>query len=241
MAKMSKKYKIAELVIEMEPDYPLLLNRAKKYEYDGDEEPVCAIRITEETYHQLEEKYPEAGRALIEYMITGNRFYMMLTQMQGLLLHSSAVAVDGKAYLFSAPSGTGKSTHTQLWLRTFGNRATLLNDDKPAIRVFDEGVFAYGTPWSGKHDYSFNEKVPLQGIAFLSRGSENKIVLAPKALAIRHFLEQTVRPKERDASSKMLDVMSSVIDRVPIYLLSCNMEPEAVQTAYNAMVKGEVK
>ena len=95
---MSKKYKIAELVIDMEPAYPLLLNRAKKYEYDGSEKAICTIRITEETYLQFEKQFPGAGRDLIEYMITGNHFYMMLTQMQGLLLHSSAVVVSCQQY-----------------------------------------------------------------------------------------------------------------------------------------------
>lgn len=238
---MSKKYKIAELIIKMEPAYPLLLNRAKKYEYNGCEKAICSIRVSEETYLYFEKKFPFAERDLIEYMVTGNYFYTMLTQMNGLLLHSSAVSVDGKAYLFSARSGTGKSTHTQLWLQAFGERATLLNDDKPAIRVFDHGVFAYGTPWSGKHDYNANEKVPLQGIAFLSRSDQNSISPAPKPIAIRHFLEQTVRPKEREASSRMLDIMSEILSRVPVYLLRCNMDPEAAQIAYNTMAKGEIK
>ena len=108
-----------------------------------------------------------------EYMGTGTYFARQLLRFDGFQLHSSAVMLDGKAYLFSAPSGTGKSTHTEKWCRLFG--AKLLNDDKPALRCQDGTWMAYGTPWSGKHDLSEPVGVPLGGIAFLKRGEENRI------------------------------------------------------------------
>ena len=86
-----------------------------------------------------------------------------------ILFHGSAVAVDGIGYLFTAKSGTGKSTHTRLWRELFGERAVMLNDDKPLIKVSENGIIVYGTPWDGKHRLSTNTFVPLKGICFMSK------------------------------------------------------------------------
>ena len=90
-------------------------------------------------------EHPELNANDWEYMLTGSDFYTDLIKFNGILLHSSCVVVDGVAYAFSADSGTGKSTHTQLWLKHFGDRAYILNDDKPAIREIDGKIYACGT------------------------------------------------------------------------------------------------
>ena len=87
-----------------------------------------------------------------------------------LMTHGSTVAVDGKAYLFTAKCGTGKSTHTRLWRQVFESRAAMVNDDKPFLKITEAGVLACGSPWSGKHGLDTNITVPLQGICILERG-----------------------------------------------------------------------
>ena len=103
---MENTYRIAELVIRMKPEYAPLLPQSEAYRYDGREEYDYRIHISEEMYLEYEKRFPEADRPLIEYMMTGAQFYSALIHRQGLLLHASAVELDGKAYLFSAPSGT---------------------------------------------------------------------------------------------------------------------------------------
>ena len=88
-----------------------------------------------------------------------------------------------RVFYIKGGSGTGKSTHTALWLKNFAPRASIINDDKPAIRIQKDGIFVYGTPWSGKTDQNKNVKVPLQGIAFLERGEENSITPCGGTLA----------------------------------------------------------
>ncbi len=238
---MKAKYKVAELVFEMEPRYAPLLPQSKEYLYTGEEASLGDITITEEIYQSYEKRYPGAERPLIEYMATGALFYENLISRSGLLLHSSAVELDGKAYLFSAPSGTGKSTHTGLWLKEFGPRAQILNDDKPAIRILKDGFYVYGTPWSGKTDLNMNKKVPLQGITFLARGEHNEISPMPSADAIRSILEQTVRPKNQSKMVLLLDLIDQIIGRIPIYQMKCNMDPEAARVSFETMSKGEIK
>lgn len=74
-----------------------------------------------------------------------------LLEWDTLLFHGSCISVDSKAYLFTAKSGTGKSTHTQLWKKRFGERAVFINDDKPLLKISAQGVTVYGTPWDTKN------------------------------------------------------------------------------------------
>lgn len=237
---MIKTYKIAELCVGMKPEYEPLLSRSRAYEAFGCEQIVADLTISAETYSLYRKKYPEADDALIEYMVTGSKFYHNLIHYNGILLHSSAVILDGKAYLFSAPSGTGKSTHTSLWLKEFPG-AEILNDDKPALRILDDGIYVYGTPWSGKTDQNLNRKVPLQGIAFLNRGSENTISKMDSMNALENLLNQTVRPGAKNSVMQLMGLLDLIIKRIPIYQLTCNMEQEAARVSFDAMSKGVVK
>lgn len=171
----------------------------------------------------------------IEYLATGALFYLYLLEHDGLMLHSSAVVVDEKAYLFTADPGTGKSTHTSLWLKHFGDRAFILNDDKPAIRLINGKWYAFGTPWSGKNDISRNIGVELAGIAVIERDSRNSINPFTGVEAIFSILSQVNRTKAPEHRIKVMDLLDSLFEKVPIWKLKCNMDPDAAITAYMAM------
>ena len=179
--------------------------------------------------------------SIAAYLWESSQFYRKLLKFNGMMLHASAVVVENKAYLFSAPCGTGKSTHTGKWLELFGESAYILNDDKPAIRVLDDGIYAYGTPWSGKHDISVNKKVPLQGICFLSRDNENWIKLMDKQLAAMRMYHGALRKLTPELLNKELDIINKIVERIPIYEMGCTPTTEAAQMAYDVMSKGEVK
>ncbi len=193
------------------------------------------INVTEERVRQAVAEHPEMNSNDWEYMLSGSDFYTKLIKYNGILLHSSCIVVDGVAYAFSADSGTGKSTHTKLWLKRFGDRAHMLNDDKPALREIDGTVYACGTPWSGKHDYSTPELVPLGGICFLERSDTNFIKKADTKKAVFSIFSQTVRNLGPNAMDKLFDVIETLFKKVPLYELGCNISDEAVDVAYNAM------
>lgn len=182
-------------------------------------------------------EHPELTQNDWEYMLTGSDFYTQLIQYDGILLHSSCIVVDGVAYAFSADSGTGKSTHTQLWLKRFGDRAYMLNDDKPAIRLIGDTVYACGTPWSGKFDYSTPAVVPLAGICFLERSEDNWIKRAETSKALYNIFSQTIRRLGEENMNKLLDNLTEIFNKVPIYQFGCNISDEAVECSYNAMKK----
>lgn len=111
----------------------------------------------------------------------------------------------------------------------------MVNDDKPALRIIDGKVYACGTPWSGKYDYSTPELVPLAGICFLERSETNHIKKADTAKAIYNIFAQTVRKLGAQRMEKLMDVLDRIFKLVPIWELGCNISDEAVLTSYNAM------
>lgn len=226
-----KHYRIAGLHVAMD-SYGRTADQAVPYEVNLNGEPDIVISSYAESLHR---QYPQLSIDDCEYLATGANFYTQLLKHGGMMLHSSCVVLDGLAYLFTAPCGTGKSTHTSLWLRQFGDRAFILNDDKPALR-FENGVwYAYGTPWSGKYNINRNTRVPIGGIAVLERNETNEITPFSGSEAIYFLLTQVVRPKEANYRGVLLETLDKLLTTVPLWKLKCNMDTEAAMVAYQAM------
>ena len=169
-------YNICGLNVFYEPKYRRTLLRSEKYIADNQNiNPNFSMEVSEERIDNYLKIYPDISRSLAEYVIFGAEFYEKIIDYNAMLLHSSAVCVDNKAYLFTADSGTGKSTHTELWMSYFGEKAVMINDDKPVIRIIGSKIYACGTPFSGKNDINKNIMVPLQAICSLNRGEKNTI------------------------------------------------------------------
>lgn len=233
-------YDIAELKVSYKSMYPMLEERSAKYKVTEIAPAQMELSVSQQTIENLRPSTPLLDDATREYMEIGRQFYLNLISFDGMMLHASAVVVNGEAYLFSAPSGTGKSTHTNLWLEKFGDSAYILNDDKPAIRLMDGKAMAFGTPFSGKFDISRNIGVPIRGIAFLERSAENSCERMEQKQAIYSLMNQSIRPSNQMTYIRLLKVLDSVIRRVPVYTLKCNMDPEAAQVAYETMQKGTI-
>jgi len=229
---MPNTYLIANLTVQMD-SFGYTVTQAEPYRTTAETTP--DIVITSD-WQSLKARAPHLSDEDCEYLSTGGSFYRQLIRYNGLLLHSSAAVMDGRAYLFSAPCGTGKSTHTALWRKTFGeDKVQILNDDKPALRLEDGKWFAYGTPWSGKTDQNLNIRVPVAGICFLQRGTENQIAPYGGSRAVFSLLEQTARPAGVELRTQMFDLVTRLVQDVPIWKLSCNMEPEAAIVSHKAM------
>lgn len=230
------KYKIADLIVEFNPNYHVLEKRAKKYREEEDRENDFKITCNKDRIKKEIEKNKSLTTELAEYMLVGATFYTGLLNFNGCLLHASAVVIDEEAYLFSASCGTGKSTHTSLWLKYLKEKNPyILNDDKPAIRIMEDGIYAYGTPFSGKYDKNENTRVKIKGICFLEQAKSNTIKKITPKEAIPLFLEQTVRKLSKESMIKLLDIMDILLKEIPIYKLCCDMSEEAVQLSYKTM------
>lgn len=232
---MMKSYKICDLVVNMDLKYSMIRDRAEKYLIEKSDSPDIIIESDEDSISRIKEIAPHLSKAECEVIHTTSMFYRRLLSYDGFMLHSSAVCVDNKAYLFSANSGTGKSTHTTQWLKLFGDKAYIINDDKPALKIENGNVYVYGTPWSGKSDLNLNVRVPLQGICVLERSEKNFIEPLDKGVAVYKLMNQTLRPPFEAHMDKLLSLLDIVITKTPIWRMGCNISTEAAQMAYDAM------
>ena len=223
-------YKIADLIVHMDT-FGRTLQQAEPYRV-ADAPADLTISSAPEV---LMQKNPHLSLEDCEYLSTGGSFYRQLTGFDGMMLHASGVVVDDRAYLFSAPCGTGKSTHVRLWLKLFGERAYILNDDKPALRIIDGTVYAYGTPWSGKDDCSRNARVELGGIAVVKRAAENSIRKLATHEAIFALMNQTARSVMPEVMQKCMGTIEKIVETGKIYELSCNMDITAAKLSYETM------
>ena len=168
----------------------------------------------------------------LERSVIQRRVAELLITRNVLMLHGSTVAVDGEAYLFTAACGTGKSTHTRLWREVFGDRAVMVNDDKPFLRLDEERVLACGSPWTGKHGLGSNVTCPLKGICILKRGTVDRIkrISADEA---RDMLNHQCFHLEWDDPAPLM--MEMLMKRVALWEMECTKEPSAALTAWSAM------
>lgn len=223
--------RIADLTVEV-PTAGDLFPRCRDYLCEGNDGADIIIR-TEDFYKDTWSNSPEN---LYWYMESGANFYFQLLKHNGIMLHSSAVELDGKAYLFSGDPGAGKSTHTRIWQTIFGEKAKVFNDDKPALRCIDGKWIAYGTPWCGKDGININMKAPLAGICFMKQAPENRIRRLDNKEAVQKIISQTMRGFKRlDNLDLMLGHVDKLVRQIPVFELENRPEPEAALLSYETM------
>lgn len=235
--KKTENYSFADIPVSISHHYTYLSEQCK--DYLSEREPLLYLDITKQDIanERVRAEHADAPEPYLESLACYRKFCERAVFEHVLLIHCSAVAVDGVAYLFAAPSGTGKSTHTALWRRVFGQRAIMVNDDKPLLRLSPQDIIVYGTPWDGKHRLSNPISAKVGGICFLSRATENSIeCLAPNE-ALPRLLGQIFRPDNTQGTAQMLQLAIELATRVPLWSLQCNISEDAARLAYHSMNK----
>ncbi|MBP0960981.1 MAG: hypothetical protein J5864_02465 [Oscillospiraceae bacterium] len=238
------KYRIAEKSIEITSIYKKVHDYCMDYksveipdfivETIQNDIELEKIKTKEEyTYEGL--PVPNYTEDVYELTAVYRKIAEKMPDYDSVVFHGSVISVDGQGYLFTAKSGTGKSTHTRLWREMLGDKAVMVNDDKPIIKVTDEGVTVFGTPYNGKHRLGCNMSVPLKAICILERGEKNTIKEISKSEAYAMLLQQVYRPKDPVQMTKTLKLIDKMAANVGLYKLACNMDIEAAKVAYNAM------
>lgn len=238
--------KIAGYTIVIKALYPEMKEIFK--DYLTDEQPYVTIESSEELIvaeRQLLRETDVEGKLPVDDFsdaeIESNFLYRevaeQLSTQKIVLIHGSAVAVDGEGYIFVAPSGTGKSTHVRLWRKMFGDRAVMINDDKPLLKCSADGIMVCGSPWDGKHHLSTNISVPLKAICFLERGKDNHIVAISNTEGFIPMLKAIYHSKEAEREACILRSLQRIRQKTSFYRLRCNMEPNAAIVAYEGMKK----
>ena len=240
---MNKIIKLAGIPIEIHTLFDFLINTEA---YEADEKPAFTVctswqDIAEEQRKSIEVAnyesipYPNYSPAELESTAIYRKIADKLPEYDGFVFHGSAVAIGNKAFLFTAKSGTGKTTHTNLWLKNIEG-SYVVNGDKPILRIINGKAFVCGTPWMGKEGYGCNKAVPLSALCFLNRGNENRIQNVAFQMIYPQLIGQCYRPKNGVLLAKTVKLLEKIGELVPIYELFCNMEDEAAFVSFKGML-----
>ena len=231
---ITDRYEFAGKTVEVNSLHEAVHRYCAAYRTDAPADFSVTISQEDIEYERAREETPGHADAYLEELAVYRKVSEKMPYYDTILFHGSVIAVDGAAYVFTAKSGTGKSTHTALWRRLFGDRAVMVNDDKPLLHVGDV-VTAYGTPYDGKHKLSNKIAVPIKAVCILERAEENSIVKITRSEAYPMLVQQAYRPVDIAAMQKTLSLIDKMVDSVDLYRLGCNMDPDAARVAYEGM------
>ena len=235
------KVSIASVNIEIECRYRTVFNQCKDYLNDFENTDLIISTNQEEIEREVSRlpsvNNPYNGVATsrslgyIESTIIQRKLANAMLFFNSFLLHGSVIAKDGYAYVFTAPSGIGKTTRTRLWLDTYPG-SVVVNGDKPIIKISDTEVYACGTPWCGKEGWNTNTMVPLRAVFLLERAEKSSIEEVNLGKALPFLLQQIHRPEDPDQMRKTLQLLKALEGKVRIYKFRSTPTEESVRLAY---------
>lgn len=243
-------FQLAGVTIQVEHRYPDVYDLCKEFVVSGDGlQPDFTVSSTEDEIQKEFKAYEhiyhrpldfEDWKGLCESNSLITAICAKMPFYNAFMLHAAAIAVDGVAYIFTAPSGTGKTTHILLWKEHFGERAVIVNGDKLLLRFLDGKVYVCSTPWKGKENFGLGPGVmlPVGGICIIEQSPSNHIrPLSPSQAAVyllRH--KQIFIPRYNEAYFQQFwALFQQVISATNFYLLQCNREPIASRLSYLTM------
>lgn len=228
------KIRLADFNICIDNKYGYLQDFCREYISDG--VPDFTFSVTEEEI--LREGSPKLDRGYLESLAIYRKISDTLPLYNAFLMHGAVADISGTGIAFLAVSGTGKTTHMMNWKALLGDKLTVVNGDKPLIRVTDNGIFAYGTPWSGKENLNSNMRTPLKKICFIERSEINECIL-PKDDLLKRLLVQTYRPSDVGAYFKTIDMLDRIIKSAEFYVMRCTKDVSSADIAYKKIFNKE--
>ena len=231
------KITVAGLNIEIQNRYDHIVGLAKDYLTDSDKVDMTVFATEEELDLEAEKSSAEHGRAYLESIVVYRKIAEQLPSFDAYVLHGAVLAMDGAAYVITARSGVGKTTHIRLWRRAFGESVHVLNGDKPIIRFIDGVPYACGTPWRGKENYGVPEMLPLRGIGFLERSEKSRAEAATVADSTIRLVSQMYIPKDRMNALRALGLADKTLKRVRLVNIFADMSEEAARASQKALTE----
>lgn len=226
--------RLAELNITINNKYEYVKNICADYISEGKAELFIEVNDTE---IEAERVAQNNDTGYLEALAIYRKISEAIVDYEGFLLHAAVISVEDKGIAFLAKSGTGKTTHINLWQKLFGDKVTVINGDKPLLRFVNGKLYAYGTPWAGKESLNANTKTELKNICFISRSLVNECVkVTDKESILEKLFPQIYLPKTFYGLTKTLNFLNTTIDKCNFYSVKCNTDITAAKTAYKAIL-----
>lgn len=229
------RIKIAGLVVGIDNQYEYVSRFCEHYKVSAEEEEFCVAVAQEEILKEQNQSAEKFPRPYCESLCLYRKICLKLIDYDAFLMHSAALEMDGEAYVFTAKSGTGKTTHIKLWMQEFGERVKVINGDKPVYRFKNDKLYACGTPWCGKEGFGNNMMSPVKVICFIEQGTKNQIRRLSVEEVIGRIFHQLLMPQNEEAMKHFFDLIDRMISTISCYVLQCNTSKEAAILAHQTM------
>lgn len=232
--------KFANFFVEINPLYDYTKKMIKYFETD--EVPTSQVitlgeKFSDDDYKKYNSHYPDVSVEEAEHIFLATEFFRKILKYNAIMIHSSAIKYNGKCYLFSADSGVGKSTHTSLWQEVYGDKVQIINDDKPIIRIKNNKLIVYGSPFAGGTMKFQNDSADLEAIVFLERSKNNSIGELSPQKAMRYLFKESVRKIGKNQMNNSLNMISVILENCKFYKLKCNMDKSSAILSHDTIVK----
>lgn len=221
------------LKVAIEHNYGYMSHFCKDYIAQFDKPDIIA-KADKNAILKEKELVPSAPIESCESLCIYRAIGEQLPNFDRFVFHGAAIEYNGKAYLFTAPSGTGKTTHINLWKQYLGDKVDIINGDKPIIYVGDKST-VYGTPWAGKEGYQRNASAPLKAVCIIKQSKTNSITRLEKGDAVNHLMRQVYLPQDPIVLSKTLALLGKIIENTPVYILQCDISEQAFEISYKTL------
>ena len=230
------KLLLADLVIEIDNQYCYTYNKCANYIYKGDRPTDIFVKVSEqEIEKERNSSDVEFPNGYLEYICAYRQIANKLLDFDAFVMHGTVINVENKGIIFTALSGTGKTTHMLYWRKMLGDKLTIINGDKPIIRFFDGVPYAYGTPWAGKEDFNTNARTELNDICLIERSEINEVVPLEGIQVVSVFVKQIYQPSTANAVLKTYDLADKLLKYCNLRKIRCIKDISAAKTAYNAI------
>lgn len=255
---MEFRMKIADVLMDVSSQYEMLAEYCRDYMVEDSAEEVSErLVLTMEDIEKertiaeksgepvstlgSQQNMPQYSPQYLETLAALRKIADFMPEKDCFLMHGAVVAWKNQGYIFTAPSGTGKSTHLALWKKYLGDQAEVINGDKPILKVTEDEVWVYGTPWAGKEQWQVNKKVALKGICFLERGEKNSIQKIDSFSALPFLMRQVYFTDAPQSAGKTMELLDQMLKIVPLYKMKCDISKEAFECSFGAMTFGKWK
>lgn len=249
---MEFRMKIADVLMDVSSQYEMLAEYCRDYIVEDRAEEVSErLVLTMEDIEKeraiaeksgesvstlgSQQNMPQYSPQYLETLAALRKIADFMPEKDCFLMHGAVIAWKDQGYLFTAPSGTGKSTHLALWKKYLGDQAEVINGDKPLLKVTEDEVWVYGTPWAGKEQWQVNKKVALKGICFLERGEKNSIQKIDSFSALPFLMRQVYFTDAPQSAGKTMELLDQMLKIVPLYRMKCDISREAFECSFGAM------
>lgn len=233
------KCRFAELNIEILNRERYVENLARNYLCDFETADITLSVTDEDIMREKKKSQYDISTATAEAIALYRKLGYALPEYDGFVMHSATFEIKGRGIGFLAKSGTGKSTHMLNWKKLFGDGLTVINGDKPVVRIKDGIPFAYGTPWCGKEGLSKDDCVALTDLCFIVRSNINEVIRLDRSEILDRLFGQVVVPSGSEKILKTLALIDKTVQNCNIWEIRCNPDVSSAQKAANIILEVE--